>query len=107
MVPGTALGVRAGYTLATALVIGVGAAVGILSWLVALLPEAAVAPILIFIGLEITAQGFLASPPRHGPAVAIGFIPVTAALVSIQAGGLLAGVGMTAADLSGEAAASS
>ena len=44
------------------------------------------APILIFIGLEITAQGFLASPPRHGPAVAIGFIPVVAALVTIQAG---------------------
>ena len=87
-------------------VIGVGAAVGILSWLVALLPEAAVAPILIFIGLEITAQGFLASPPRHGPAVAIGFIPVAAALVAIQAGGLLAGVGKTTADLSGEAAAS-
>jgi len=58
------------------------------------------------IGLEITAQGFLASPPRHGPAVAIGFIPVVAALVAIQTGGLLAGVGKTAADLSGEAAAS-
>jgi AGZA family xanthine/uracil permease-like MFS transporter len=101
-----AMGARAGYTLATALLVGGGAAVGILSWLVALLPEAAVAPILIFIGLEIAAQGFLASPARHGPAVAIGFIPVVAALITIQAGGLLAGVGKTTADLSGEAAAS-
>jgi adenine/guanine/hypoxanthine permease len=100
-----AMGARAGYTLATALVIGVGAAVGALSWLVAVLPEAAVAAILIFIGLEITAQGFLASPPRHGPAVAIAFLPVVAALVTIQVGGLLAGVGKTAADLSGEGAA--
>lgn len=101
-----AMGAGAGYTLATALVIGAGATVGILSWLVAILPEAAVATVLIFIGLEITAQGFLASPPRHGPAVAIGFIPVVAALVTIQAGGLLVGVGKTANDLSGEAATS-
>jgi adenine/guanine/hypoxanthine permease len=100
-----AMGARAGYTLATAFVIGVSASVGILSWLVAILPEAAVATILIFIGLEITAQGFLASPPRHGPAVAIGFIPVVAALVLIQVGGILTGAGRTAGDLTGEAAA--
>src|SRR5213592_1250124 len=58
-----AMGARAGYTLATGLVIGVGAMVGVLSILVTLLPEAAVAPILVFIGLAITAQAFLASPP--------------------------------------------
>jgi len=39
-----------------------------LSLLVAVLPEAAIAPILVFIGLEITAQGFLATPPRYGAA---------------------------------------
>ncbi len=60
-----AMGARAGYTLATGLVIGVGAAIGIVSLLVSLLPDAAVAPILIFIGLQITAQAFLASPARH------------------------------------------
>src|SRR5262245_60432488 len=59
-----AMGARAGYTLVTGLVIGVGAAVGVLSILVTLLPEAAVAPILVFIGLEITSQAFLASPSR-------------------------------------------
>src|SRR6185295_103159 len=51
-----AMGARAGYTLATGLVIGLGAMTGLLAGLVALLPEAAVAPILIFIGLEIIAQ---------------------------------------------------
>src|SRR3989449_3098445 len=51
-----------------------GAAAGALSLLVAVLPEAAIAPILVFIGLEITAQGFLASPPRHGAAVALAFV---------------------------------
>jgi AGZA family xanthine/uracil permease-like MFS transporter len=99
-----AMGARAGYTLATALVIGLGAMVGMLSVLVAVLPEAAVAPILVFIGLEITAQAFHASPRHHGPAVALAFLPVAAAVVLIQAGGLFAGLGKTAADLTGEAA---
>ncbi len=97
-----AMGARAGYTLATGLVIGCGAALGIVSLLVSLLPEAAVAPILIFIGLQITAQAFLASPARHATAVAVSFIPAVAALVLIQANGLLGAVGKSAADLSGE-----
>ena len=62
------MGARAGYTLATGLVIGGGAAIGVVSLLVSLLPEAAVVPILIFIGLEITAQAFrrLAAAPCPG-----------------------------------------
>ncbi len=98
-----AMGARAGYTLATGLVIGVGAAIGAVSLLVAVLPEAAVAPILIFIGLQITAQAFLASPARHAPAVAVAFLPAVAAVVLIQANALLSGVGKGAADLAGEA----
>ena len=101
-----AMGARAGYTLATALLIGVGAIVGVLSVLVAILPEAVVAPILVFIGLEITAQAFHASPRHHGPAVAFAFVPVAAAMVIIQGGGLLAGVGKSATELTGEAGAS-
>jgi AGZA family xanthine/uracil permease-like MFS transporter len=99
-----AMGARAGYTLATGLVIGVGAAAGALSLLVAVLPEAAVAPILVFIGLEITAQGFLATPPRHGAAVAFTFVPVVAAVVLIESGSLLSLLGTSPAALTGEAA---
>jgi len=100
-----AMGARAGYTLATGLVIGVGAAAGVLGLVVAVLPEAAVAPILVFIGLEITAQAFLASPARHGPAVALAFVPTAAALVLIEGGGLIGALGRAPADLAGEAAA--
>jgi AGZA family xanthine/uracil permease-like MFS transporter len=100
-----AMGARAGYTLAAGLVIGLGGAVGVVALLVSLLPEAAVAPILIFIGIEITAQAFVASPPRHAPAVAVAFIPAIAALVAIQENGVLAAVGRTAADLTGNAGA--
>ncbi len=100
-----AMGARAGYTLATGLVIGLGAMVGALGTLVGVLPEAAVAPILVFIGLEITAQAFLASPPRHGAAVAITFVPVAAALVHLEIGSVLAALQRLAGDLTGEAAA--
>jgi AGZA family xanthine/uracil permease-like MFS transporter len=99
-----AMGARAGYTLATGLVIGVGAMVGVISVLVGILPEAAVAPILVFIGLEITAQAFLATPARHAPAVALAFLPAIAALLLIEFGTLLAAFGKTAEDLAGEAA---
>jgi len=97
-----AMGARAGYTLATGLLIGVGAAIGVVALLVHLLPDAAVAPILVFVGLQITAQAFLASPARHAPAVALAFLPAIAALVLIQGNLLLGGVGKSAADLSGE-----
>ena len=97
-----AMGARAGYTLATAIVIGAGAAVGAISVLVSVLPEAAVAPILIFIGLEITAQAFIASPARHAAAVAISFIPAIAALVLIEVNQFLAAAGRSLADLSAQ-----
>lgn len=97
-----AMGARAGYTLATGLLIGVGSAVGVVAVLVRLLPEAAVAPILVFVGLQITAQAFLASPARHAPAVAVSFLPAVAALVLIEGGLLLGGVGKSPADLAGE-----
>src|SRR5262249_53260558 len=100
-----AMGARAGYTLITGLVIGGGAALGVLSLLVTVLPEAAVAPILIFIGLEITAQAFLASPRQHGAAVALAFVPVAAAVVVIQTGSVLSALGRSPADLTGEAGA--
>jgi AGZA family xanthine/uracil permease-like MFS transporter len=97
-----AMGARAGYTLATGLVIGVGAAVGIVSLLVGVLPDAAVAPILVFVGLQITAQAFLASPAHHAPAVAVSFIPAVAALVLIEGNQLLAAAGRAAGALEGE-----
>ena len=96
------MGGRSGYTIATALFIGLGAICGYLSFFVGLLPEAAVAPILIFIGIEITAQAFEATPRSHYRAVVISFIPVIACLVSIEFGQLLGGLGKSAADLSGE-----
>ena len=98
------MGGGAGYTLATALFIGLAGIFGFLGNVVDLLPEAAVALILLFIGLEITAQAFAATPKEHYKAVAFAFLPVIAALILIELNGLLGHLGKRAADLRGETA---
>lgn len=69
-----------------------------------LLPEAALAPILIFVGLEITAQTFSACQKKHYEAIAFSFLPAIAALVLIELNGLMANLGKSAADLTREMA---
>lgn len=96
------MGGRAGYTLATALFIGLGGVFGYLSFFVDLLPEAAVAPILVFIGIEITAQAYEATPRRHFKAIALAFLPTIAYLVQIEHELLLGNLGKKAVDLTGE-----
>ncbi|WP_201750109.1 permease [Tautonia marina] len=78
-----AMGGRAAYTLATALFIGGAGMLGYFVWIFRLLPEVVVAPILIFIGLEITAQSFIATPKRHYPALALAVVPALAYLVNL------------------------
>jgi AGZA family xanthine/uracil permease-like MFS transporter len=87
-----AMGGRAGYTLATGVFIGLGGALGFVSSIVHLLPEAAVAPILIFVGLEIVAQTFSACPATHYPAIGLALLPSVADLVLIQWSKILAGL---------------
>ncbi|MDB5353416.1 MAG: hypothetical protein JWN86_4663 [Planctomycetota bacterium] len=81
-----AMGARAGYTLATALFIGGAGVFGYFEWIFFLLPKSVVFPILIFVGLEITAQSFRATPRRHYPALALSCVPALAylALVTIK-----------------------
>lgn len=98
------MGGRAGYTLGTALFIGFGGIFGYLGLMADLLPEAALAPILIFVGLEITAQTFAATPVKHYRAIAFSFLPAIAALVLIELNGLLSHLGKGPADLQGEMA---
>ncbi len=81
-----AMGGRAAYTLATAIFVGGAGLVGYFSVLFRWIPEAAILPILIFIGIEITAQSFHATPRRHYAAVAIACLPALAKLVAIYIG---------------------
>ena len=85
-----AMGGRAAYTLATALFVGGAGVIGYFGLLFKFIPEAAVLPILIFIGIEITAQSFHATPRRHYAAIAIACMPALAKLVMIYVGQFVA-----------------
>jgi AGZA family xanthine/uracil permease-like MFS transporter len=78
------MGARAGYTLMTGIAVGLGGMLGYVSFVTDALPLAAVVPLLVFIGLEITTQAFHASPKRHAPAVAFSFLPIIAYVLLIR-----------------------
>lgn len=97
-----AMGGRAAYTLATALFVGSAGVLGYFGYLYLIIPKAAVYPILVFVGLEITAQSFHATPNRHYPAVAFACIPALAYLVIIHLDPFLPRLGELSADDSGK-----
>jgi AGZA family xanthine/uracil permease-like MFS transporter len=78
------MGSRAGYTLLTGVFIGLGGMLGYVSFIVELIPRAVLAPILIFVALEIMVQAFLACPRVHAPAAAFAFFPTLARLLAIK-----------------------
>ena len=75
-----AMGARSAYTLATAIFVGAAGIFGYFDWIFFIIPKAVIFPILIFVGLEITAQSFHATPVRHFPAVALACVPALAYL---------------------------
>ncbi|MBI2252900.1 MAG: hypothetical protein HYU63_09215 [Armatimonadetes bacterium] len=83
------MGARAAYTLATGLFIGIGGIFGYISSIITILPVAVVAPILIFVGLEIITQAYQVCPKKHFPAVSFSYLPILANLVLIQLNSLL------------------
>jgi AGZA family xanthine/uracil permease-like MFS transporter len=92
-----AMGGRAAYTLATGLVVGLGGIFGYVAFVADALPKPVLAPILVFIGLEIAGQSYLAPPRRHAAAVTIAVLPSVAQLVAIFLSQIQGGALMTAA----------
>jgi adenine/guanine/hypoxanthine permease len=80
------MGARAGYTLLTGIFIGIGGIFGQISFIVELIPRAVLAPILVFVGIDIVIQAFEAVPKRQAAAVAFSFFPTIARLLSIKLG---------------------
>jgi adenine/guanine/hypoxanthine permease len=97
-----AMGAGSGYAILTGLFIGLGGILGYLPFFVAWIPAAAVAPILVFIGLEVISQAFLATPARHGLAVAISLLPSLAFLAALEVTSVLGSVGASVAQLTGD-----
>jgi adenine/guanine/hypoxanthine permease len=90
-----AMGGRAAYVLATAIFVGSAGVLGYFGYLYAVIPKVTVYPILIFIGLEIAAQSFHATPVRHYPAVVFACVPALAQLALIFIDKALAGRALT------------
>ena len=65
------------------MLVGAAGVSGSVDWIFFLIPKAVIFPILIFIGLEITAQSFHATSARHYPAVALACVPALAYLALI------------------------
>ena len=83
------------YTLFTALFVGMGSLIGLLSVIVGLIPRAVLAPIFIFIGFEIVHQAYKEAPEAHSPAVSLSFMPVIANLIIIILGQFLGAMAIT------------
>ena len=92
-----AMGGRAGYTLATGLFIGLGGIFGYIAFMADALPKPALAPILVFVALDITEQSYLATPKRHAAAVTLAIFPSVAQLVQIFLSQMYNGALMSAA----------
>ena len=80
------MGARTGYALLTGLFIGLGGVCGYVPFFVELIPRAVLAPILVFVGLDIMVQSFQAVPRRHFWAVAFAFFPTLARMLAIKFG---------------------
>ena len=86
-----AVGGRIGYSLATGVVVALICFIGLVGLFLAVIPIAALLPILLFIGLVIGAQAFQTTPARHAPAIVLALVPehrpVGAGLGGRRAGG--------------------
>ena len=87
------MGSRAGYTLLTGIFIGLGGVLGYVSFFVELIPRAVLAPILIFVAMDIVVQSFQACScsPRTGCRVRILPDDCTAAFNKIHQPGYCTG----------------
>src|ERR1700751_5464235 len=74
-----AMGGRIGYSAATGVMVIVLSWLGVISVLLALVPVVAISPILLYIGMLMTAQAFQTTPLKHAPAIALAFTPHLAA----------------------------
>jgi len=88
-----AVGGRTGYSLATAALVSTVTFLGVVPLLLAVIPLAAIYPILLYIGALIGAQAFQVSPKVHAPAIIIAMVPHFAAWAAGLVDGTLSAAG--------------
>ena len=75
---------RAGFLLINIIVVGIGGIFGLVGFIVNLVPEVAVAPVLLYVSFEIAIQGFMHSDKKHFPVILFAMFPSIARLVEIK-----------------------
>ena len=70
-----AVGGRIGYSMVTGVCTAVLCLFGLVALLLAVIPQVALLPILLYIGLVIGAQAFQVSPSRYAPAIILALLP--------------------------------
>jgi AGZA family xanthine/uracil permease-like MFS transporter len=93
-----ALGARAGYSVLNGAFVTIICVTGTLAWIAWAIPIDAGMAIVLWIGIVIIAQAFMATPREHAPAVVVGLLPGLGAW-----GALMAKNGLRAAGLGGPA----
>jgi AGZA family xanthine/uracil permease-like MFS transporter len=92
-----AVGGRIGYSLATGVVISLICLLGLVGLFLAVIPRAALFPILLFIGLVIGAQAFQTSKAKYAPAIVLAIVPNIAQWAKTLVDGALGAAGTNAA----------
>ncbi|MDD3266164.1 MAG: hypothetical protein PHC75_03170 [Burkholderiales bacterium] len=75
---------RSGYMIANIIFVGIGAWLGLVGYIIQLIPEAVLAPVLLYIGLEIAIQVFMVCDKKYYPAAILGLLPSIARLLEIK-----------------------
>jgi adenine/guanine/hypoxanthine permease len=94
-----AVGGRIGYSLATGVVISLICLLGLVGLFLAVIPRAALFPILLFIGLVIGAQAFQTSKAKYAPAVVLAIVPNIAQWAQTLVDGALGAAGTSAREV--------
>ena len=77
------MGARAGYTLMVGLFIGLGGMLGYVSFIVELIPAPVLAPILLFLAVEVMSQPYLCCNKKYVAAISIAMLPSLARMMLI------------------------
>jgi AGZA family xanthine/uracil permease-like MFS transporter len=97
------VGARLGYSWATGVAMLVLACLGLLGVLLKIIPIVAILPILMYIGMVVTAQAFNETPRQHAPAIALAFLPWMADWVRTLINNALTVAGTSASKLGADA----
>ncbi|HYN68944.1 MAG TPA: regulator [Candidatus Eisenbacteria bacterium] len=92
-----AVGGRIGYSLATGVVIAAICLFGLVGLFLAVIPRAALFPILLFIGLVIGSQAFQSTKAKYAPAIVLAIVPNIAQWAKTLVDGALGAAGTNVA----------